>query len=189
MSRAKMLILRGNSARAGTYPDEKGDKIAWPLGALHVQAAKDYANRRGYDAIVLDAPGQPQSGHSPQTKAALKKFLEDPTTCAFYGFSGGGYNLWHILHQLASLHTESLHRIDLVVVLGSPKTHKTAYQASGFNSIARKKVHPAQWKDAQWEVVYGTNPPPNWPLPPGVPSNAMRHMFCPEWLLAGMPAK
>jgi hypothetical protein len=36
MSRGKMLILRGNSADAGTYPDEQGNtNVAWPIGALH----------------------------------------------------------------------------------------------------------------------------------------------------------
>ena len=75
MSRPKMLILGGNSAPAGTYPDEQGKTIAWLLGALYVSAASDYAKRRGYDAVVLDEPGQPQSQESPPAKAALKKFF------------------------------------------------------------------------------------------------------------------
>src|SRR5262245_42494588 len=56
---SKMLILRGNSAPAGSYPDEQGKKIAWPIGALHVWAASQYAKRKGYDPVVLDKPGQP----------------------------------------------------------------------------------------------------------------------------------
>ena len=187
MSRPKMLILRGNSAPAGSYPDEQGKKIAWPVGALHVSAASEYARRRGYEAIVLDVAGQPQSQQSPQAKAALKKFFEDPAVCAFYGFSGGGYNLRHILDRLASHDPDALHRIDLIVVLGAPLQPKRAYEASHYNPIAKKKVHPIQWKDAQWEVVYGTDPPPKWALPKGVPEGTGKHMFGPEWLLAGMP--
>jgi alpha-beta hydrolase superfamily lysophospholipase len=75
VSRPKMLILAGNSAPAGTYPDEKGILKEWPRGALHESAASDYAKRRGYDAVVLDEPGQPQSQESPPAKAALKKFF------------------------------------------------------------------------------------------------------------------
>ena len=184
-----MLILRGNSAPAGKYPDEQGNNIAWPFGALHVSAASEYAKRRGYEAIVLDVAGQPQSQESPQAKAALKKFFEDQAICAFYGFSGGGYNLRHILDRLASHDPDALHRIDLIVVLGAPqKEGKAAYEASKYNPIARKKVHPAKWEDAKWEIVYGTNPPPKWPLPKGVPEGTGKHMFGPEWLLAGMPA-
>ena len=187
MSRPKMLILLGNSAPAGTYPDEQGKNIAWPLGALHVSAASEYAKRRGYEAVVLDVAGQPQSQESPQAKAALKKFFEDQAVCAFYGFSGGGYNLRHILDRLASHDPDALHRIDLIVVLGAPLQPKAAYEASKYNPVARKKVHPAKWEDARWEVVYGTNPPAKWALPKGVPEGAGKHMFGPEWLLAGMP--
>jgi hypothetical protein len=54
----KMLILRSNSAPAGSYPDEPGSKIAWPIGALHVWAASEYARRKCFDQVVLDKPGQ-----------------------------------------------------------------------------------------------------------------------------------
>src|SRR5215218_4544789 len=57
----KMIILRGNSAPEGNYPDEQGNTIAWPNGALHVDAATTYAKRRGYEPNVLNVPGQPQS--------------------------------------------------------------------------------------------------------------------------------
>jgi hypothetical protein len=57
-----------------------------------VWAATEYARRSGYEGVVLDVPGQPQSQKSPQATAALKKFLEDQAVTAFYGFSGGGYN-------------------------------------------------------------------------------------------------
>ena len=77
MADRKMVILRGNSAKAGKYPDEQGKTPAWPKGALHVKAATDYAEREGYEPIVLDVPGQPQSRQSPQAKAALKAFHDD----------------------------------------------------------------------------------------------------------------
>jgi hypothetical protein len=48
-----MLILRGNSAPAGTYPDEQGKNIAWPFGALHVPAASEYANRYWFSLIIF----------------------------------------------------------------------------------------------------------------------------------------
>ena len=87
MSRGKMLILRGNSADAGTYPDEQGNtNVAWPFGALHVWAAREYARRKDYEPVVLDIPGQPQSETSPQATEALKQFLEDQSVRAFYGF-------------------------------------------------------------------------------------------------------
>jgi hypothetical protein len=87
-----------------------------------------------------------------------------------------------------SSNPDALHRIDLIVVLGAPKQPKGASEASKYNPIARKKVHPAQWEDANWEVVYETNPPAKWALPKGVPKGTDKHIFGPEWLLAGMPA-
>jgi hypothetical protein len=185
VSKPKMVILRGNSAAAGTYPDEQGKKIEWKLGALHVSAASEYAKRRGYEAIVLPVPGQPQNQDSPQAKAARDAFYGDKAVCAFYGFSGGGYNLRHILDYFVSKDPDALRRIDLLVVLGAPLQPKGAYEAAKYNALARKKV--AQWVDAKWEVVYGTDPPAKWPLPAGVPKDSMKHMFGPEWLLDGMP--
>ena len=103
MTNPTMLILRGNDSPAGTFPDEQGKKIAWPIGALHVQAASDYARRRGYEPLVLNVSGRPNdSQHTPQVKAALKAFHEDASVAAFYGFSGGGYNLVHILEYLSA---------------------------------------------------------------------------------------
>jgi hypothetical protein len=178
MSRGTMLILRGNSAEAGTYPDEQGNKIAWPLGALHEGAAKEYARRKGYKAVVLPVPGQPQSQTSRQAKAALKAFFDDPAVTAFYGFSGGGYNVRHILENLASHKPEALHRIDLIVVLGAPGPHgKAAYEPIHYNAIARRKVRPAKWQD-----------PPHSALPAGLPKGTAPHMFGPEALLAETPA-
>ena len=186
MAIPKMLILRGNSAGAGSYPDEQGKTPAWPIGALHVQAATDYAKRLGYEGVVLDKPGQPQSQHSPQAKAALKAFHEDETVCAFYGFSGGGYNLKHILDYLASNEPQSLRRIDRVVVIGAPNKYggKKIYLPSNFNPTAKKKVK--DWKDADWEVVFRNNPKPS-QMPKGLPKNLDTHMFGPDVLLTGWP--
>jgi hypothetical protein len=187
MPRRKMLILRGNSAPAGSYPDEQGKAIAWPIGALHVWAASEYARRSGYEAVVLDKPGQPQSETSPQATAALKRFLEDQAVSAFYGFSGGGYNLRYILDYLASNNPEALHRIDLVVVLGSPKQPRLAYDPFRYNVIAKKKVHPAKWEPAKWDVVYRIDPPKS-ALPKDLPKSTATHMFGPDALLAETPA-
>ena len=187
MARQKMVILRGNSAPAGTYPDEQGKNVAWPVGALHVWAATEYARRLGYEAVVLDVPGQPQSQKSPQATAALKKFLEDEAVTAFYGFSGGGYNLKHILDYLASNKPEALHRIDLVVVLGAPKQPKSEYLSLRYNVIAKRKVYPAKWEPVKWDVVYKTNPPKS-ALPKDLPTDTDTHMFGPDALLAETPA-
>jgi hypothetical protein len=178
----KMLILRGNSAPAGSYPDERGKAIAWPIGALHVSAASDYARRRGYDPVVLDKPGQPQSQHSPQATSALHAFHSDEAVAAFYGFSGGGYNLKFILDYLAENEPQSLHRIALVVVIGSPYKHggKNHYMPSNYNGGVRKKVK--DWKDADWEVVFRTNPDQT-----QMPKGTRTHMFGPDVLLRGWP--
>jgi hypothetical protein len=173
MAGKKMLILRGNSDKEGKlYPDEKGKTIPWPDGALHRGAAEEYAGFKGYKPVVLDVPGQPQSQTSPQAKAALKLFLEDPdqAVTAFYGFSGGGYNLYHILQFLATNekkipdmpenNPEALHRIDLVVVFGAPKRDRSEYNYATYNRPAKnnKKVDPKKWKDLKWDLVYRTNP-------------------------------
>lgn len=188
MANPKMVILRGNSAGAGSYPDEKGKPIAWPIGALHVQAATDYAKRLGYEGIVLPVPGQPQSQHSPQAKAALKVFHEDEDVCAFYGFSGGGYNLKHILDYLAAHEPQSLRRIDRVVVIGSPNKlgGKKLYEPHRYNVVAHKKVKGEDWQDADWEVVFRTNPKPS-QMPRGLPHGIGTHMFGPDVLLTGWP--
>jgi hypothetical protein len=102
-----MLILRGNS---GTYENEEGKAHSYDKGALHEQPAKDLAARKGYTPMVLDVkgdstpppPGSPPGTHgtrydSPQTVQALQTFRANKSITAFYGFSGGGYNVWQIL--------------------------------------------------------------------------------------------
>ncbi len=186
MADKKMLILRGNASGAGTFPDEQGNKIAWPIGALHVNAATEYARRLGYEGVVLPVQGWPQSQHSPQAKAALKAFHEDQSVTAFYGFSGGGYNLKHILDYLAANEPQSLHRIDRVVVIGSPNKQggKAIYLPSVYNADAKKKAKDKDGKDLDWDVVFRENPDQS-QLPKGLPKGTTTHMFGPDVLLAG----
>jgi hypothetical protein len=189
MPRGKMLILRGNSADAGTYPNEQGNtNVAWPVGALHVWAAREYARRKDYEPVVLDIPGQPQSETSPQATEALKRFLNDTSFKAFYGFSGGGYNLRHILTSLAKNHPETLERIEMVVVLGAPKQPPSAYDSSTINDMAKKEmakkhIDPTNWKPGTWgPPIYRTNPKTS-AMPKYVPKGTDTHMFGPEALL------
>ena len=177
MTNPTMVILRGNDSPAGTFPDEQGKKIAWPIGALHVQAASDYARRRGYEPLVLNVSGRPNdSQHTPQVKAALKAFHEDASVAAFYGFSGGGYNLVHILEYLSANDPDSLLRIKLVVVIGSPNKYKKQ---------GKKRYLPANFNSkASWEVVFRENPERR-QLPKGLPDGTPTHMFGPDVLLVG----
>jgi hypothetical protein len=187
MAHRKMVILRGNSAPAGSYPDEQGNMISWPIGALHVDAAVEFARRMGFEGVVLPVAGQPQSQTSPQARAALKAFHEDEAVRAFYGFSGGGYNMRHILQYMAENEPYSLQRIDLVVILGSPLQPRANYLPVNYNLTARRKVHPKPWTDASWELIYKTNPPRS-AMPDGLPKGLDTHMFGPDVLLRETPA-
>lgn len=208
----KMLILPGNAELEGnTFPNEEGKTIKWKDGALHWGAAKEYAHLKGYEPVPVNVPGDNQSQTSPQAKAALKAFLEDPDEAdtAFYGFSGGGYTLRHILEFLATdegkkkklpdmpmNNPEALHRIDLVVVLGAPKRHISDYDSAKYNNLAKqnKSVDPKKWKDLKaWDVVHRTNPTESALPKSGVPQAVVdklkkekhdTHMFGPEVLLA-----
>jgi hypothetical protein len=185
----KMLILRGNPAPKGKYPDEHGNYLAWPKRALHEWAASEYARRMHYKPVVLDIPGLPQSETSPQSTEALKQFLEDQSVCAFYGFSGGGINLRHILHSLAKNHPEILERIQMVVVIGAPEHPKSDYHNSTINDMAKKEmakkhIDATNWAPAHYWLIYMTNPTGKWILPKGVPQDTSLHMFGPEWLLS-----
>jgi hypothetical protein len=207
----KMLILRGNADNDGDqYPDETGKNVKWPIGALHVGAAEDYAKQRGYDPETLAVRGDPQNYHSPQTQEVLKRFdalkftkgsyvtdsslKADQDIHAFYGFSGGGYNVWWILWYLAKNKPDELRRIDLVVALGVVKKirSKPDYAWPAFKAIAKDKVNldlwdAQKWKDG-WELVYHTNPPRSL-LPTTLPKKTRddidTHMFGPAVLLAG----
>jgi lysozyme family protein len=123
-----MLILRGI---AGTF----GGK-AYPNGALDEESAKAYAELRGYEPRVLDVSGEAAVG-SKQHKLALAEVVSDPDIEAIYGFSGGAYNLAHVLDDLTPDEKEQL---NLVVALGAPG-------------------NPASRYKGPWETVYRTDPP------------------------------
>jgi hypothetical protein len=176
MPHQKMLILRGNR---GNYADEQGQPFNYGRGALHEWAAKEYARRRNYEAVVLDVAGNanpPKPGEKygtrddcPQTVQALAKFRSDDSIAALYGFSGGGFDVWWMLKLL---NAKERKRIELVVVLGAPERPQSDFEASMFTG-------------GSWEVVYKTNPLPSAEfVPKGVPP----HMFGPEWLLTETPA-
>jgi len=166
-----MLILRGNH---GWRENEAGKKQYYKKGALHEPAAIEYARRRGYEGIVLDVSGDPPGHHlkrsrSPQTLKALVALRKDTSIRALYGFSGGGYNVYWILHALSEKERD---RIDLVVVIGAEDTKPDAYDKSDYPG-------------AHWELVYKTNPDTtDAVVPKGVDDG---HMFGPEWLLAETP--
>jgi hypothetical protein len=187
MAKPKMVIMRGNSAKAGKYPDENGNYPAWPIGALHVKAAEDYAKRLRYDPVTLPVPGDyPQSADSDQSKAALKAFHEDELVCAFYGFSGGGYNLRWILESLAKKEPQLLRRIDRIVVIGAPNDDKERrFLPARYNALVSEKAKGKDWKDADWVTVYRENPKD--PQMPKGTEGFGNHMFGPDVLLTGWP--
>ncbi len=130
-------------------------------GALHEQAAVEFARRKGYQGIVLDISGDPGSGKnrstSPQTLLALTTLEADDSMTGLYGFSGGGYNVWWILR---ALDPKARSRLTMVVVLGAPDRPSVEYEARNFG--------------AAWELVYKKDPPKG-------------HMFGPEQLLQETP--
>lgn len=166
----KMLILRGTH---GSLPDESGKTHNYKDGALHEGAAKEFARRKGYEGVVLnvsgDAPSDGKRIHSIQTLAALKAFREDKDVAAFYGFSGGGYNVYWILQSITE--RKEFERIKLVVVLGAPER-------------AKADLEKSKYTGGGWELIYKTNPPGNSKV---VPKGLDSHMFGPEWLLAETP--
>ena len=123
-----MLILRGIS---GYFAGKD-----WPHGALDEPSALEYAKRRGYEGRVLDVSGEAYE-NSPQHLRALKAFRADTSITAFYGFSGGGYNLRHILDDLTN---DERARVKLVVVLGAPGNSPEDYAGD-------------------WELIYRKDPP------------------------------
>jgi len=126
-----MLILRGI---AGVFGGR-----SHPKGALDEPAALAYAAKRGYLGKVLPVSGEAYE-RSPQVELALHEIVSDPTVTALYGFSGGGYNLRHILDSLTD---KELARIKLVVVLGAPNAPPSAFTARS---------------PGNWEVVYRKDP-------------------------------
>jgi hypothetical protein len=159
MPNPKMMILRGNSAKEPTYPDEEGVKVPYRKGALHEGAAREYATLRGRDPVVLDVSGDALANgnrdKNPQTVQALLQLRDEPSYDSIYGFSGGGYDVLHILNQLKA---EELERIHLIVVLGAPPGKNGYPDESNFkpDSFARKFRNDK----IRWELVYRTNPNP-----------------------------
>jgi hypothetical protein len=146
-----MLILRGIT-NLKYWPK-------YPNGALDEPSALEYARRRGYVGRVLNVSGE-TGDKSPQTRQALREFLSDSTLTALYGFSGGGYNVYHILNRLTG---EQRDRLELVVVIGV-EANKLSAHALNANSFS-----------AHWELVYRNDPP-----------KPQTHIDGPRALLAGL---
>jgi peptidoglycan hydrolase-like protein with peptidoglycan-binding domain len=129
-----MLILRGV---AGNFHGKYGnfDTKYWPNGALDEPSALEYAKRRNYAGHVLDISGEAYA-NSPQTRMALQAIRTDNSIEAIYGFSGGGYNVRHVLDSLTD---DEKQRIRLVVVLGAPGNAPNTYHGP-------------------WELVYRDDP-------------------------------
>ena len=89
---------------------------------------------------------------------ALAEFRRDLTVAAFYGFSGGGYNVKHILDKLTA---DECQRVRLVVVLGAPRNSLDQYLPSKYGD------------KASWQLVYKLDPP----------GSKGGHIFGPEQLL------
>jgi len=123
----------------------------------------------------------PGSRRASTVRRRRRPFLDDDDVAAFYGFSGGGYNVKHILDFLKSNKPETLHRIHLVVVIGSPGRRGESTKHLYLSSLYRTK----QWKDIDWEVVYRTNPVRS-QLPKAL-QHVSTHMFGPDILLTGWP--
>lgn len=101
---SKMLILRGIANREH------------PCGQLDESSAKEYATRLNYEPVVLDVSGEAYA-NAPQVKAALEYIKEHDDVTALYGFSGGGYNVRHILDRMPN---DKKALIERVIVLGAP---------------------------------------------------------------------
>ena len=146
-----MLILRGIT-NLKVWPK-------YPKGALDEPPALEYASKRGYVGRVLDVSGE-TGDRSPQTRRALHEFLSDSTITALYGFSGGGYNVYHILNRLKE---EQRRLLELVVVIGVES-----------NKLSAHALNPNRY-NAHWELVYRNDPPP-----------PLTHIDGPRALLAGL---
>jgi hypothetical protein len=209
----KMIILRGNSDPKGEqeYPDEFGKPASWPIGALHKQAAEDYARKRDYEPVTLPLEGQQSRYKGKQVQEFLKQFagitlgqksyeinmglMPDSDIHALYGFSGGAYNVYWILNYLAENRPDDLQRINLVVVIGMDKENhgKADFEWPKYQAIAKKNwVNKATWASEKWkngwETIYHTNPDRTLlpaKLPKEVREKVKTHMFGPDVLLAG----
>jgi hypothetical protein len=179
MMSKKMLILRGKS---GTYPDEDGNPREYKTGALHEQDAKDFATKLlHYDeGKVLDVSGE-TGAESAQTSQALIMLRDKGGNefTALYGFSGGGYN---VLHILSALKEDERKRFEWIVVLGAPPTvlkdGKFVYSPTG--SPQKPAFLKSSFDGGNWDLVYQDFTPSSFKTP----KKTDGHMFLPEWLLA-----
>ena len=174
----KMLILRG---RSGTYPDEGGNPREYKRGALHEQAAKDYAKSKDREGIVLDVSGAtgPESAQTSQALIRLRdKDKDGDEFTALYGFSGGGYN---VLWILKALQKDERERFKLIVVLGAPPTVlKDGHYVDDPKGTPQKSAfNKSSFEGGNWDLVYRDFIPSSFKTPKKVDG----HMFLPEWLL------
>ena len=120
--------------------------------------------RSWFSIHVLDLSGDPlKSGdrdNNPQTVKAVARLKSSsyaaPAHFGIYGFSGGGYDVLHILKQLTA---EQLQRLELVVVLGAPPVKDGSPSQADFDAAAFARRNPGT-SDIDWELVYRTNPNP-----------------------------
>jgi hypothetical protein len=130
----KMLIMRG---KAGRYALPGEQEREWPRGALDEPAALQFARLRGYSPTILDVAGYSAAG-SRQMQMALSEIRSDNEVFALYGFSAGGYTIYHILRALKPKERD---RLALVVVLGAPPPPD------------------AHFYRGPWELIFRLNPP------------------------------
>lgn len=130
----KMLILRG---KAGKYALPGEQPRDWPRGALDEPAALEFARLRGYEASVLDVIGYSGAGGQ-QVQMALAEIRADTDVFALYGFSAGGYAIYHIVRALTPKERD---RLALVVVLGAPPPPEK------------------QGYSGPWELIFRLDPP------------------------------
>ena len=145
-----MLILRGIT-NLKVWPQ-------YPNGALDEPSAIQYASNRGYTGKVLNVSGE-TGDKSKQTNMGLQEIQNDSSINALYGFSGGGYNVYHILNRLTQ---ELRDRLELVVVIGVELSKLSAHALN------------AKRYNSNWELVYRNDPPP-----------PMTHIDGPRALLTG----
>ena len=87
------------------------------------------------EVLDVDGAAGPQSR---QVRMCVETIRKRDDVVALYGFSGGGYNIRHVL---AALSADERNRLKLIVVLGAPNNP------------------PALYRDGPWELVYRLDPP------------------------------
>lgn len=138
-----MLILRG----INNLLDEK--------------SAKEYARRRGYRGEVLNVSGETGSG-SIQTVKAIHCICARGDIKALYGFSGGGYNVRHIINRLSQHERD---QIDLVVVVGAPNNSENLYTEGPWELVYRKDPPSGKHMDGPKELLAELGPEEPVPKP------------------------